>query len=153
AASPVVVVVVELEKAEHAAAASPIALARATRPAARMAVRSNVTSSETEDPAPRFPRTAASLEPFGVERRVGVDAHQLRGAGPVVREPVRGVGGNDHDVAWPGGETLVPCLEREVACDDDPRLVVGVTMEPGAVPGSLSSRISETLAPWSSPAR
>src|SRR6185312_17036506 len=59
----------------------------------------------------------------------------FRGAGPVVRKPVRRVGRDDHDVAGAGGQPLLAGPEGEVACDDDPGLVVGVAMQPWAVPG------------------
>ena len=80
-------------------------------------------------------RGLGSFEPFGDERGVGVDADELRAAGAVVGELVRHAGRHDHDVARTGGEALVSGLEAEGSLDDDPGLVVGVTVQPRAVAG------------------
>jgi hypothetical protein len=51
------------------------------------------------------------------------------------------------------GDAFVAELEGEVAFLDDPGFVVGVSVEARAVAGSLLSRISEMVAPWSAPLR
>jgi hypothetical protein len=59
-----------------------------------------------------------------------VDADELRAAGTVVRELVRCVGRDDDDVTSPSVELVVAGAEGEAAFDDDPRLVVGVLVQP-----------------------
>ncbi|HYB30510.1 MAG TPA: hypothetical protein VEF89_28175 [Solirubrobacteraceae bacterium] len=57
----------------------------------------------------------------------------------------------DHHVARPDTEALLAELEGEGPCLHHPGLVVGVAVQARAWPGSLLSKISEIIAPWSAP--
>ena len=65
-----------------------------------------------------------SFEPFGLEGRVGVDAHELGPARAVVGELVWRVGRDDDDVAGAGAELFVAGVEGEASLDDDPGFIV-----------------------------
>jgi hypothetical protein len=64
-----------------------------------------------------------------------VNADEVAVPRAVVGELVGGAGGRGDDVAGPGVELSVIELEGEMAFVDDPGLVVGPTVQPGAVPG------------------
>jgi hypothetical protein len=64
-----------------------------------------------------------------------MDANELGAARAVVGELVRRPGRDDHDVSSGCIKFLVAGVEGEVSFEDDPRLVVGVAVQPGAVTG------------------
>src|ERR1700677_1446825 len=89
--------------------------------------------------APRSASSAAvaigecwrSFEPLRFDCGVGVDADEVGLLGATVGELVWRVRWDDHDVPGSGLELLIAGLEREVAVDHYPRLVVGVLVQPG----------------------
>jgi transposase len=76
-----------------------------------------------------------SLKPFADEGRAGVDAHQFGATGTIVCELVRHFRRDDHDVAGTERPAFLAALEGEMSLLHDPGLVVGVAMQPRALPG------------------